>query len=119
MPWTLTPSSRTDIILEISATLDGSGNYSGDWLETTGLSTVLVSCKFNTSSPIPYMWIEHGIYTPGQNSPPFISFTNLFDIDPNDHTQATTSVTLLARYFRLGVWSGSPGAVMNATVRKV
>jgi|SRR6476646_1335917 len=119
MPWTLPPTARTDIILEVRASLDESGNYSGDWIDTAGVLTALVSCKFNTNNPVPYLWVEHGAYITDQSSPPSICQTILFDLDPNDHTQGATTITMLARYFRIGVWAGSPESSMVATVRKL
>ena len=36
-------AQRSDILFEIDTTLDGSGNYTGPWIESSGIHTVILT----------------------------------------------------------------------------
>lgn len=114
MAWTHTPGRRQDIIVELYEVLDGSGNYTGDWIETSDINTIRVACSFNGGTPT--VRVDEGQYDPSASGDPrlirsqSIAFASL---------RAFGEVDLTARYFRLVVSSGSADNPFASTIRAV
>jgi len=111
--WTLVPTQRLDLVIELDELLDGSGNYTGPWLETTDIYTVHVACKFNGGSPT--VTIEHGIYTSHSADPKTLHYTDV----PVSSTAASADVDLMSRYFRLTIAGGSADNLFQSTIRRL
>lgn len=91
---------RRDLVLEVDTTLDGSGNYASDWLDSSAIYDVRVLHWFS-GSPSPTVQID----------------------ESSDQTHILTSTvlgadaSLTARYFRLSANGGGVGATFRAAVR--
>lgn len=113
MSWTLVPTARVDLPVEVDVLLNGSGAYTGPWLETVDIFNVRVSCLFNGGSPT--VTVEEGIYTANDNTPKVIRSQNV----PVSSLAAYAALSLSARYFRLTVTGGSADNLFQATIRSV
>lgn len=113
MTWTLAPTTRSDIAVEVDELLDGSGNYTGPWLETVDIFTVRVTCRFNGGSPT--VVLEEGIFTTNDSIPKVLRSNTI----PISSLHGFAGVDLSCRYFRLVVSGGSADNLFQACVRVV
>jgi hypothetical protein len=115
MSWALNPTRRNDLCLELYEVLDGSGNYTGEWLETSGISAVRVAASFTGGSPTTR--IEEGQFdTSASGGEPRAIRSQ---VAPFAGNKAYAQVDLTCRYFRLTVTGGSADESFAATVRVV
>jgi hypothetical protein len=94
-------AQRADLLAEIDTTLDGSGDYTGDWIDSSEIYSVRV--------------LYSGVGTQA-----------LIQESANQTNVLSTSlpvgfgeVPITARYFRFAVDGGSANATLRATVRTV
>jgi hypothetical protein len=111
----LNPTLRKDLCLELYEVLDGSGNYTGEWLETSEIFTLRVAALFNGGSPTTR--IEEGQFdTSASGGEPRVIRSRVVPFASN---RAYVQIDLTCRYFRLTITGGSAEESFAATVRVV
>jgi hypothetical protein len=99
-------TSRQDLLAEIDITLDGSGNYVGDWLDSSGVLTVRIV-----------------IQTMGSTNPADVSLEQSSDqtneVSTDGFSEAFGEFEITARYFRLLVTGGQASVGFRAVIRDV
>ena len=99
-------AQRSDILLEVDTTLDGSGNYTGPWIEAAEIHTVVA------------VWTD-GI---GGSSgyPKFnLSADSSNVIRSLESISPFTEYKIPARYFRFQVSGGTANAVLRLSIKAV
>ena len=115
MVWTTNPTRRNDILFELFELLDSSGNYTGAWLETAGITRVRVVCSFNGGSPT--LRIDEGQYDAGASGgEPRVMRSQTVPVTAN---RGYAELDITTRYLRLAVSSGLGDNPFGATVRSV
>jgi len=99
-------SQRADLIAEIDTTLDGSGDYTGSWLDSAGIFKVRV---VNTGS---------GVKIEESNNQSDIVQVNTVAIASEGLPYAQEEIALTARYFRVRGY-GDASAALHAAVRAI
>lgn len=94
-------AKRADLLAEVDTTLDGSGDYTGEWLDSAGVDTIRVLHLIAGTQAI----IQESSDQSSVLSTPV----------PSGYGE----VPLTARYFRLAVDGGTANATFRATIRKV
>jgi hypothetical protein len=103
---------RDDIMLEESDVLDGSGNYTSPWVETSGVGNyVRVAAWFNGGYPTTQL--EQGVYS-SSGSPERVALHEVGTENP-----AHGEVPIVARYLRLVITGGTESGAYRASIRKV
>lgn len=110
----LNPPRRTDLTVELFELLDGSGAYTGDWLDTSGVQSVRVSASFNGGTPT--VSVEEAQFDTGNSGDPRVIRTQNV---PVSSLRAWAGLDLSARYYRLTVSGGSADNPFAATIRVV
>lgn len=94
-------AKRADLLAEIDTTLDGSGDYTGEWLDSAGVNLARV------------LYAAAGTQALVQESS---DQTNVLSTPvPTGYGE----VPLTARYFRLAVDGGTANAAFRAMIRAV
>jgi type 1 fimbria pilin len=105
----VTAAPRADLLLEVDTTLDGSGEYIGDWIDTGGVLTALVTFQSNSST---------GIFEVQQSMDQ--SFVFFDGNGPNlGGGGSSQEYPLRARYFRIKASGGTASATLRACVRAI
>lgn len=104
----MTLAPRADLPVELDTTLDGSGNYIGEWIDTAGMLKVRATWQSPTSSGT--FQIEQSM------DQSFIFFEG-----PGSTTLDGTSqeYPLFARYFRVKAINGTPNGTLRVCVRAI
>lgn len=110
----LDPPRRNDLTVELFELLDGSGDYTGDWLDTSGVQSVRVSASFNGGAPT--VSIEEAQFDTSHSGDPRVIRTQSV---PVASLHAWAQLDLSARYYRLTVSGGSADNPFAATIRVV
>lgn len=90
---------RTDLLVEVDTTLDGTGRYVGDWVDTAGVLTIRVFTTQGSS-----LLIE-------QSADQVQILADTLGVD--------LEFDLTMRYFRIAVDGGTPNAAFRGTVRAI
>jgi hypothetical protein len=96
---------RADLLDEIDTVLSGSGDYTGDWIDTASVFRVRVMYTFNVA-PAPQVLIDESM---DQNA-----ILGSSQVKPD-----APELPLTARYIRVRVAGGGSGAAFRASVRAV
>lgn len=92
---------RGDLLVEVNSTLDGSGDYTGDWIDSSGIFTIRVLATTAGVNP--------GIQ---QTADQVYIFSDTLGAGYQEYP-------ITARYFRLYMDGGTPNAAFRAIVRAV
>lgn len=114
MSWTLNPTPRGDLLLEQYTSLDGSGAYSGDWIETAGIAAIRVALAFNGGSPT--VRVDESIYPApsGGSGVPKVVRENAV---PVSSLYGYAEIDLCARYYRVVIAGGLSSGTVSMSVR--
>jgi hypothetical protein len=94
-------AARTDLIIEVDATTDGSGNYAGDWFDSGSVLVVRA-----VVSGIGNCFIEE-------------SADQVHLLTYNPVSGAPSDIPITGRYFRFAAVGSTPNAALRAAVRRV
>lgn len=97
---------RIDLIAEIDTTLDGSGDYTGEWIDSCGIRTIRVA---NVGS---------GVRIEESNNQTDIVQVNTSDVAPEGLPYNKEEITITARWLRVRGY-GSPNGPLHAAVRVI
>jgi hypothetical protein len=92
---------RGDLLVEVNTTLDGSGNYTGDWIDSSGIERIRVLST--TASVFPQIQ---------QTADQVYIFQDTL-------ASGSEEYAITGRYFRLAMVSGTANATYRAIVRAV
>lgn len=92
---------RMDLLAEINTTLDSSGDYTGDWIDSAGIDTVRIA------------YSSAGARGLIQES------TDQVEIRSAELPVGYGEMPITLRYFRFAVDGGTPNAALRATLRVV
>lgn len=113
MAWSFNPTHRRDINFELYEVMDGSGDYTTDWLESAEIFTIRVACSFNGGTPT--VRVDEGQYDSGAGTPRLIRSQSVSVASGRGFAE----LDLTGRYFRLVVSGGLADNAFAATVRTV
>lgn len=99
-------AQRTDLIAEIDTTLDGSGDYTGSWLDSGGIFLIRV---VNTGS---------GVRIEESNNQTDVVQVNTSEVAAEGLPWAQEEMSLTARYFRVRGY-GDANAALHVAVRVI
>lgn len=99
-------AQRTDLVAEIDTTLDGSGDYTGPWIDSAGIFRLRVA---NTGS---------GVRIEESNDQTNTVQVNTVEVSSEGLPYAQEEISITARYFRVRGY-GDPNAALHASVRVV
>jgi hypothetical protein len=105
---------RKDLLLEAHPTLDGSGNFSTDWIDSAYVDSVRVACTFNGGSPV--VQVIEGQYDPDSSGDPRMMRTQTITVSAN---KAYAELPLTCRFFQFAVTGGLAENPVAVTVRGV
>ena len=94
-------AQRADLVFEGPITLNGSGDFTGDWLDSAGIHVVAAA------------------YTQGTAGVQLEQSTNASTLLILDSWAQGAEKPILARYFRISVDGGTPNATVQISVRTV
>lgn len=97
--------ARSDLLVEIDTTFDASGNYTGPWMDSTGILSVRGVYSFSGSSG-PQVFIEE-------------SSDASVVLGGGGSIYGGAVVPLSARYFRVAGTGADAGATLRASIRRV
>jgi hypothetical protein len=99
-------AQRTDLVAEIDTTLDGTGDYTGPWIDSAGIFLIRI---VNVGS---------GIRIEESNDQTNTVQINTVEIAGEGLPYAQEEIAITARYFRV-MGYGDPNAPLHAAVRIV
>lgn len=103
-------AARSDLLLEVNTTLDGSGAYTSDWFDSGDVEAVTVVWYFGGSS-IPGVGLDEGLDGTAA------LWEASFPQSAGHYGSGTLAVA--ARFFRLSVAGGQSGTAFAASLRAV
>lgn len=118
MSFSLDPRPRPDFYLEGEQLLDGSGNWTSDWMETEqGDAHLRLALYFINNFP-GSVTIQEGAFDGGLSGSSFPRVIREQSVTVTG-SYAYDQLDLTTRYFRVVVVGGDPNDYVTLTVRKV
>ena len=111
--------ARTDLLFEDRVTMDGSGDYTGDWIDTGGVLTVRVAFQFANVAQGTFL-LQEGMNTSYGSSESIIWATQpTAASNKGGIWGGEADVNLVGRYIRFTLSGGDPSDYCFVTIRKV
>lgn len=109
-------ATRRDLLLEISALTDSSGNYTGDWIETCDVFDIRVIA--NESGSGSSLYVEEANAADGLGSPAD-SVIYVHVVSPSGGQVRSDALGLTARFFRVRLDSFAVSQPVEIAVRAI
>lgn len=104
---------RADLLGEVDTTLDGSGNYTGPWIDTGGILKVRIAWQSNMAPTAGVVKVEE---SSDQANVIRVQFTG----SGGDSGEGQrVDVDLGARYFRFKISGGTANATLRLSLRSI
>lgn len=106
-------AQRADLLSEVDTALDGSGNYTGPWIDTGGVEQVRVTWQANMSPSAGVVTVEESSDQSAIVCVPFVGSGG----DSGEGQR--TDVPLGARYFRFKIAGATASTPLRLAIRRI